>query len=104
MGVPVIFPIELAGKDFRTNNEVEMVKAEGGGKGEAFSKDRGFGGEERMAGDIDDRGNPGGVGCQEGREWGRWYRGGECGWVKWVRSGGRNLRGRRGECGQGWGD
>ena len=42
MGVPVIFPPELAGKCCRVSNEAKMVKAGGGGKGEAFRKDRGF--------------------------------------------------------------
>ena len=50
MGVPVIFLPELAGKVCRIGNEVEMVKERGGVKGEAFSKDRGFEGGERMAG------------------------------------------------------
>ena len=66
MGVPVIFPPELAGKGCRISNEAEMVKAGGGGKGEAFSKDRGFGGGERMAGEIDDRDYLGGVGVVGG--------------------------------------
>ena len=44
VGVPVIFPPKLAGKGCYVSNEVEMVEVGDGGKGEAFGKDRSFGG------------------------------------------------------------
>ena len=52
---------ELVGKSYHVSNKAEMIEAEGGRKGEAFGKDRGFRGGEGMRG-IDNRDNLGGVG------------------------------------------
>ena len=90
---PVIFPPDLACKGCCISNKVEMIGAGGGGKGEAFGKDRGFRGGEGMAGEIDDRDNLGGVRVVH------MVRGGAVSLkVEWIRSGhgGWNLRGRRG--------
>ena len=53
------------GKGGNISNQAEMIKTGFRGKGEAFRYNRGFGRNERLGGEINDR--MGGVGIEVGR-------------------------------------